>query len=174
MLLFLPYTFLGKYSCLSLTPLNKCILIFLWDNHWMLTTPHLSVCSVLSKEILKGILICWQDYGLDVESFRELVQGCPERVLELSASCCQVWRDSRVVFNMAWLWELTPVTREISPSAFIMWLLHHLVNYFEDVYVTDSVKDQSLSCFCLSLRWMHSEDLPSLSSWMSWGTSLRP
>ncbi len=40
-------------------------------------------------------------------------------------------RCSRVVFNMAWLWiELTPVTREISPSAFIMWLLHHLVNFW--------------------------------------------
>ncbi|XP_062410254.1 dual specificity testis-specific protein kinase 2 isoform X2 [Sardina pilchardus] len=31
-----------------------------------------------------------RDYGLDVEAFSELVPGCPQRVLELSASCCQM------------------------------------------------------------------------------------
>lgn len=36
-------------------------------------------------------VVCFpQDYGLDVEAFSELVPGCPKRVLELSASCCQV------------------------------------------------------------------------------------
>lgn len=35
----------------------------------------------------------FQDYGLDVNAFRELVTDCPQRLLELSASCCMVGRQ---------------------------------------------------------------------------------
>lgn len=35
-----------------------------------------------------------QDYGLDVEEFRQLVNDCPQRLLELAASCCLVGRCS--------------------------------------------------------------------------------
>lgn len=39
-----------------------------------------------------SVLSHLQDYGLDVEAFSELVQGCPQKVLELSVNCCQVSR----------------------------------------------------------------------------------
>lgn len=32
----------------------------------------------------------FQDYGLDVKAFKELVNDCPDRLLELAASCCMV------------------------------------------------------------------------------------
>jgi hypothetical protein len=35
-------------------------------------------------------LFSLQDYGLDVEAFSEMVQGCPRHILELSANCCLV------------------------------------------------------------------------------------
>lgn len=34
----------------------------------------------------------FQDYGLDLNAFRELVPDCPQRLLELAASCCMVRR----------------------------------------------------------------------------------
>ncbi|XP_078141352.1 dual specificity testis-specific protein kinase 1 [Centroberyx gerrardi] len=40
-----------------------------------------------------------KDYGLDVSAFRELVTGCPQRVLELAASCCLVESFRRPAFT---------------------------------------------------------------------------
>lgn len=31
-----------------------------------------------------------QDYGLDVAAFRDMIGGCPQRVLDLAVSCCRV------------------------------------------------------------------------------------
>lgn len=55
----------------------------------MLVDAH---CLILSDQyVVVPAVVCFsQDYGLDVEAFSELVPGCPPRVLELSASCCQV------------------------------------------------------------------------------------
>lgn len=43
----------------------------------------------------------FQDYGLDVNAFRTLVDDCPQRLLDLSASCCNVGAPnlSKIVFN---------------------------------------------------------------------------
>ena len=31
-----------------------------------------------------------QDYGLNVNTFKEIVSDCPQRLLDLAASCCMV------------------------------------------------------------------------------------
>ncbi|ROL47445.1 Dual specificity testis-specific protein kinase 2, partial [Anabarilius grahami] len=58
------------------------------------------LCEILARiPADPEVLPRTQDYGLDVESFRELVHGCPERVLELSASCCQMDAFRRPSFS---------------------------------------------------------------------------
>ncbi|XP_056586649.1 dual specificity testis-specific protein kinase 2 [Triplophysa dalaica] len=58
------------------------------------------LCEILARiPADPEVLPRTQDYGLNVESFRELVQGCPERVLELSASCCQMDAFRRPSFS---------------------------------------------------------------------------
>uniref|UniRef100_A0A4W4GN57 Zgc:113162 n=1 Tax=Electrophorus electricus TaxID=8005 RepID=A0A4W4GN57_ELEEL len=47
------------------------------------------LCEILARiPADPEVLPRTQDYGLDVQAFSELVQGCPQRVLQLSASCC--------------------------------------------------------------------------------------
>lgn len=46
------------------------------------------MCTVVTLDVN-----VFQNYGLDVKAFRELVTDCPERLLELSASCCMVGKD---------------------------------------------------------------------------------
>ncbi|XP_076836094.1 dual specificity testis-specific protein kinase 2 isoform X1 [Brachyhypopomus gauderio] len=47
------------------------------------------LCEILARiPADPEVLPRTRDYGLDVQAFGELVQGCPQRVLELSASCC--------------------------------------------------------------------------------------
>lgn len=43
----------------------------------------------------------FQDYGLDVNAFRTLVDDCPQRLLDLSANCCNVGalNLSKIVFK---------------------------------------------------------------------------
>lgn len=55
----------------SLVNLVKCVL---WCAHAALTVD------------------VFQDYGLDVNAFRELVTDCPQCLLELAATCCMVGR----------------------------------------------------------------------------------
>ncbi|XP_035246256.1 dual specificity testis-specific protein kinase 2 [Anguilla anguilla] len=40
-----------------------------------------------------------QDYGLDVAAFEEMVTGCPQRVIELAASCCMMESFRRPSFS---------------------------------------------------------------------------
>ncbi|KPP68266.1 dual specificity testis-specific protein kinase 1-like, partial [Scleropages formosus] len=40
-----------------------------------------------------------QDYGLDREAFQGMVPGCPQRLLQLAASCCQVEAFRRPSFT---------------------------------------------------------------------------
>ncbi|KAJ8339424.1 hypothetical protein SKAU_G00362100 [Synaphobranchus kaupii] len=40
-----------------------------------------------------------KDYGLDVSAFEEMVTGCPQRVLELAASCCMMEAFRRPSFS---------------------------------------------------------------------------
>ncbi|XP_023696553.1 dual specificity testis-specific protein kinase 1-like isoform X1 [Paramormyrops kingsleyae] len=47
------------------------------------------LCEILGRiPADPEILPRTQDYGLDVNAFRDMVVGCPQRVLELAASCC--------------------------------------------------------------------------------------
>ncbi|KAK3555334.1 hypothetical protein QTP86_014923 [Hemibagrus guttatus] len=49
------------------------------------------LCEILARiPADPEILPRTQDFGLDVEAFSELVLGCPQKVLELSANCCQM------------------------------------------------------------------------------------
>lgn len=43
-----------------------------------------------SRNIVHLCVSTFQDFGLNVEAFSKLVLGCPQKVLELSANCCQV------------------------------------------------------------------------------------
>lgn len=74
------------------------------------------MCEVLARiPADPEVLPRTKDYGLDVESFRELVQGCPERVLELSASCCQMDAFRRPSFSEL-LDELEDIAETLEPS----------------------------------------------------------
>uniref|UniRef100_A0A667XSL4 Zgc:113162 n=1 Tax=Myripristis murdjan TaxID=586833 RepID=A0A667XSL4_9TELE len=58
------------------------------------------LCEILARiPADPEILPRTQDYGLDVNAFRELVVGCPQRVLELAASCCLVEAFRRPAFS---------------------------------------------------------------------------
>ncbi|XP_047661771.1 dual specificity testis-specific protein kinase 1 isoform X2 [Tachysurus fulvidraco] len=49
------------------------------------------LCEILARiPADPEILPRTQDFGLDVEAFRDLVLGCPQKVLELPANCCQM------------------------------------------------------------------------------------
>ncbi|KAG9335391.1 hypothetical protein JZ751_005313, partial [Albula glossodonta] len=49
------------------------------------------LCEILAQiPADPEILPRTRDYGLDVAAFQEMVTGCPQRVLELAASCCTV------------------------------------------------------------------------------------
>nr|XP_006640573.2 PREDICTED: dual specificity testis-specific protein kinase 1-like [Lepisosteus oculatus] len=55
-----------------------------------------------------------RDYGLDVAAFREMVSGCPQRVLELAANCCQMEAFRRPSFTEL-LEELEEVSETLEP-----------------------------------------------------------
>ncbi|KAJ6651956.1 hypothetical protein lerEdw1_015898 [Lerista edwardsae] len=40
-----------------------------------------------------------QDYGLDVAAFRDMIRGCPKRVLDLAVSCCRLEAFKRPSFT---------------------------------------------------------------------------
>ncbi|XP_066502365.1 dual specificity testis-specific protein kinase 2 isoform X1 [Hoplias malabaricus] len=47
------------------------------------------LCEILARiPADPEVLPRTRDYGLNVEAFSELVQGCPQQVLQLSANCC--------------------------------------------------------------------------------------
>ncbi|XP_006797661.1 PKc_LIMK_like_unk domain-containing protein [Neolamprologus brichardi] len=58
------------------------------------------LCEILARiPADPEILPRTQDYGLDVKAFRELVTDCPQRLLELAASCCMVESFRRPAFT---------------------------------------------------------------------------
>ncbi|XP_066569327.1 dual specificity testis-specific protein kinase 2 isoform X1 [Amia ocellicauda] len=52
-----------------------------------------------------------QDYGLDVTAFQAMVSGCPQRVVELAASCCQMEAFRRPSFT-----ELLDALEEVAET----------------------------------------------------------
>uniref|UniRef100_A0A3B4TR08 Zgc:113162 n=1 Tax=Seriola dumerili TaxID=41447 RepID=A0A3B4TR08_SERDU len=58
------------------------------------------LCEILARiPADPEILPRTQDYGLDVKTFRELVSDCPQRLLELAASCCMLESFRRPAFT---------------------------------------------------------------------------
>ncbi|XP_051278330.1 PKc_LIMK_like_unk domain-containing protein isoform X1 [Dicentrarchus labrax] len=75
------------------------------------------LCEILARiPADPEILPRTQDYGLDVTAFRELVSDCPQRLLELSASCCMVESFRRPAF-IELLDELGEVAESLEPPA---------------------------------------------------------
>ncbi|XP_034026894.1 PKc_LIMK_like_unk domain-containing protein [Thalassophryne amazonica] len=70
------------------------------------------LCEILARiPADPEILPRTQDFGLDVTSFRDLVPGCPQHLLELATSCCMVESFRRPAFS-----ELLDELGEISES----------------------------------------------------------
>ncbi|XP_063066290.1 dual specificity testis-specific protein kinase 1 isoform X2 [Engraulis encrasicolus] len=70
------------------------------------------LCEILARiPADPEILPRTRDYGLDVEAFGEMVPGCPQRILELSASCCQMDAFRRPSFC-----EATDVLEDIAET----------------------------------------------------------
>lgn len=73
------------------------------------------LCEILARiPADPEILPRTQDYGLDVTAFREMVTGCPPRVLELAASCCLMDAFRRPSFTEL-LDELEEVSETLEP-----------------------------------------------------------
>ncbi|XP_017349113.1 dual specificity testis-specific protein kinase 2 isoform X1 [Ictalurus punctatus] len=73
------------------------------------------LCEILARiPADPEVLPRTQDYGLDVEAFSELVQGCPQKVLELSADCCQMDAYRRPSFSDL-LEKLEDVAENLQP-----------------------------------------------------------
>ncbi|XP_056275014.1 dual specificity testis-specific protein kinase 1-like isoform X2 [Pseudoliparis swirei] len=73
------------------------------------------LCEVLARiSADPEMLPRTQDYGLDVEAFRQLVDDCPQRLLELAASCCMVESFRRPAFTEL-LDELEEVSESLEP-----------------------------------------------------------
>ncbi|XP_048043251.1 PKc_LIMK_like_unk domain-containing protein isoform X1 [Chanodichthys erythropterus] len=70
------------------------------------------LCEILARiPADPEILPRTQDYGLDVSAFRKMVSGCPQRLLELAASCCLIEAFRRPSFT-----ELQDELGEISET----------------------------------------------------------
>ncbi|XP_029494133.1 dual specificity testis-specific protein kinase 2-like isoform X2 [Oncorhynchus nerka] len=73
------------------------------------------LCEILARiPADPEILPRTQDYGLDVRAFRELASGCPQRVLELAASCCLMESFRRPAF-IELLDELGEIAETLEP-----------------------------------------------------------
>lgn len=73
------------------------------------------LCEILARiPADPEILPRTQDYGLDVKAFRELVADCPQRLLELAASCCMVESFRRPAFTEL-LDEMSEVAESLEP-----------------------------------------------------------
>ncbi|XP_055360238.1 PKc_LIMK_like_unk domain-containing protein isoform X3 [Betta splendens] len=75
------------------------------------------LCEILARiPADPEILPRSQDYGLDVNSFKELVADCPQRLLELASSCCLVESFRRPAFAEL-LDDLAEVAESLEPPA---------------------------------------------------------
>ncbi|XP_029961249.1 dual specificity testis-specific protein kinase 1-like isoform X1 [Salarias fasciatus] len=73
------------------------------------------LCEILARIAADPeILPRTQDYGLDKTAFRELVTDCPQRLLDLAASCCMVESFRRPAFTEL-LDELGEVAESLEP-----------------------------------------------------------
>ncbi|KAI4880959.1 hypothetical protein NFI96_013711, partial [Prochilodus magdalenae] len=73
------------------------------------------LCEILARiPADPEILPRTQDYGLDVSAFRNMVTGCPQRVLELAASCCLLEAFRRPSFTEL-LDELSEIAETLEP-----------------------------------------------------------
>ncbi|CAB1318631.1 unnamed protein product [Coregonus sp. 'balchen'] len=73
------------------------------------------LCEILGRiPADPEILPRTRDYGLDVEAFSEMVQGCPRRILELSANCCLMDAFRRPSFSEL-LDELEDIAESLEP-----------------------------------------------------------
>uniref|UniRef100_M3ZRP0 Dual specificity testis-specific protein kinase 1-like n=1 Tax=Xiphophorus maculatus TaxID=8083 RepID=M3ZRP0_XIPMA len=73
------------------------------------------LCEILARiPADPEILPRTQDYGLDVKAFGELVPDCPQRLLELAASCCMVESFRRPAFTEL-LDELSEAAEGLEP-----------------------------------------------------------
>ncbi|XP_076854362.1 dual specificity testis-specific protein kinase 2 isoform X1 [Brachyhypopomus gauderio] len=73
------------------------------------------LCEILARiPADPEILPRTQDYGLDVAAFRQMVLGCPPRVLDLAASCCLLEAFRRPSF-VELLDELSEVAESLEP-----------------------------------------------------------
>uniref|UniRef100_A0A8D0B2T0 Dual specificity testis-specific protein kinase 1-like n=1 Tax=Sander lucioperca TaxID=283035 RepID=A0A8D0B2T0_SANLU len=73
------------------------------------------LCEILARiPADPEILPRTQDYGMDVNAFRQLVTDCPQRLLELAASCCMVESFRRPAFTEL-LDELEEVAESLDP-----------------------------------------------------------
>lgn len=83
----------------------KCISNKNWDSLNSLQKKDMCfviVFFVLSKTQETTLFVdIFQDYGLDVNAFRTLVDDCPQCLLDLSANCCNVGSPklSKIVFK---------------------------------------------------------------------------
>ncbi|KPP64339.1 hypothetical protein Z043_117327, partial [Scleropages formosus] len=75
------------------------------------------LCEILGRiPADPEILPRTQDYGLDVTAFREIVSGCPARVLELASSCCLMEAFRRPSFTEI-LDQLEEVAESLEPPS---------------------------------------------------------
>ncbi|XP_061119583.1 dual specificity testis-specific protein kinase 2 [Conger conger] len=73
------------------------------------------LCEILGQITADPeILPRTQDYGLDVAAFEEMVTGCPQRVMELAASCCLMESFRRPSFSEL-LDELEDIAETLDP-----------------------------------------------------------
>nr|XP_046226280.1 dual specificity testis-specific protein kinase 2-like isoform X1 [Oncorhynchus gorbuscha] len=73
------------------------------------------LCEILGRiSADPEILPRTRDYGLDVEAFSEMVQGCPRHILELSANCCLMDAFRRPSFSEL-LDELEDIAESLEP-----------------------------------------------------------
>eukprot|EP00062_Callorhinchus_milii_P011404 gi/632957341/ref/XP_007894424.1/ PREDICTED: dual specificity testis-specific protein kinase 2-like [Callorhinchus milii] len=74
------------------------------------------LCEILGRiSADPEILPRTQDYGLDAEAFKEMVVGCPNRVLELAVKCCRIDAFKRPSFAEL-LEELEEIAESLEPN----------------------------------------------------------
>ncbi|XP_048469312.1 dual specificity testis-specific protein kinase 2-like [Rhincodon typus] len=56
-----------------------------------------------------------QDYGLNTEAFKEMVNGCPKAVLEITVNCCRIDAFKRPSF-LELLDQLEEVAESLEPN----------------------------------------------------------
>ncbi|XP_060697306.1 dual specificity testis-specific protein kinase 2-like isoform X3 [Hemiscyllium ocellatum] len=69
----------------------------------------------MAPEMLRGEPYDRKDYGLNSEAFKEMVNGCPKAVLELTVNCCRIDAFKRPSF-LELLDQLEDVAESLEPN----------------------------------------------------------